>query len=155
MKYSLYLIFSLLVLSGCKKELSLEGQIPEQPIPKYHLVAFYSETPIDFDHDDNVVKSETDLNAYVLDYLWDDLYTFLDDGKLQIEQNEKKMPGLNDPILYRTYFFGKDSHGDYVTYLTFTYEQLNYRLIERTEDYFVISTNWNGDTVFTRLERIQ
>jgi hypothetical protein len=164
MKYTLYLIFSVLVLTGCKKDLSLEGrevvipQVPEPPVekvPKFQLKAFYSDIAIDFDLSDHVVKSETDLFAYVYDYLKDDYYTFLDEGKLQIDQNEKKMPGLNDDIVYRQYFFGKDEIGDYLTFLSATYEQVNYRLIERTDDYFVLGLSWkDGAHVYSRFERV-
>src|SRR5687768_8705475 len=100
MKYPLYLVVMALLFTGCKKELSLEGQEPPvQQIPKFQLKAFYSDIPVDFDESDEEVKLETDLWAYVYDYIKDDINVFHADSTVEVHQQEKKMPGLEDAIL--------------------------------------------------------
>ena len=166
MKYILSLFAVLLLLSSCKKELSLEGYepvFPEPPVvdtvetfPRYHLTAFYSDIPIDFIEDDENPNLETDLWAYVHEYIKDDEYVFLEDGLVEIHQNDVKMPGLDDEILYREYSYGSDDAGDFINYLSATYEPLTYRLYEKSETHFVIGLKWkSGSRVFSRFELIE
>ena len=63
MKYSLIVLLSLLIFASCEKELSLENGKPTDPVipekevsRKYQLKEFYSDTPIDFDETDDVIK---------------------------------------------------------------------------------------------------
>ena len=167
MKCILYLLASVLILSSCKKELSLEGAIPQQPLPepkpepedtlpRYKLTAFYSDIPIDFDETDSVTKYETNLWSYVLEYIKDDYHILREDGTLEIIQNENKMPGLEDPVLYRTYSTGTDDSGEFIYYLTSEYEPAKYRLYEMNEDYYIIYLKWkDGAHVFSRFDRIK
>lgn len=154
MKYPLYLVVMALLFTGCKKELSLELQEP--PVqPKFQLRAFYSDIPIDFDESDEEVKLETDLWAYVYDYIKDDINVFHADSTVEVHQHEKKMPGLEDAILYKKYAFGEDDGGAFMIYLDPFYRPLTYRLYEKTEDYFVIGLKWrDGAHLFSRFERI-
>jgi hypothetical protein len=157
MKYSVVLILILLFLSGCEKELSLEnGKLPKT-FRKYQLKAFYSDVPIDFLEYDDEVRYETDLWAYVNDYIKDDINVFTDSSTaLAVYQNEIKMPGLDDPIIYTTYFIGKDNEGPYMRYLTNEYKPLRYRLIEINEDYFILGLKWRqGAMLFSRFERVR
>src|SRR5688572_11809148 len=125
MKYSLILLIVSLLMFGCKKELSVENQQPEKKLRKFQLKSFYSDIPIDFIETDDEIKSETDLWAYVKDYLKDDVNIFGDNNTdVQIYQNDKKMPGLDDSILYRTYFIGTDADGKYMRFLGPDYTQL-------------------------------
>jgi len=143
-------------MSGCKKELSLENQQTEKTLRKFQLKAFYSDIPIDFIENDDIIKSESDLWAYVNDYVKDDVNLFTDNNTdVQVYQNDKKLPGLDDAILYRTYFIGSDSEGSYMRYLAPDYTPLRYRLNEMTDDYFILSVKWkHGATVYSRFERI-
>jgi hypothetical protein len=172
MKYAIFVFVTLLVLSSCSKELSQEGPVPiipvippdttpvkppvePEPQIKFQLKAFYSDVAIDFDETDEVVKKETDLWAYVQDYIKDDINIFLEDGTLEVLQNVKKMPGLDDDILYRKYQYGSDGGGDYMKFLSATYEEVKYRLYERTDDHFVIGVKWkDGAHVYSRFERV-
>jgi hypothetical protein len=160
MKYSLMLIITTMMLSGCQKELSLENgtpAVPEKETRKYQLRAFYSDKPIDFDESDNVVKSETDLWEYVNDYLKDDVDEFaMDSTEVLVYQNEKKIPGNDAPVLSKSYFIGTDAEGMYMKFLGPQYEPLRYRLQEMNDEYFIIYIKWrHGSTVFSRFERIR
>lgn len=169
MKYSLTLVIAALIIfsTGCKKELSLEGQelkpeLPEEPVeppvktfPKFQLKAFYSDIPIDFDETDGVVKLETDLWEYVQDYIKDDVIVFLENDSLEIHQNEKKLPGLEDAVLYRSFSIFMESSKEFMNYLTPAYAPLKYRLYEMTEDHFIIGLKWkDGAYVFSRFAKV-
>jgi hypothetical protein len=156
--------------AACKKELSLENAQNENPVPpppppppppvkqthKYQLKAFYSDIPIDFDETDDIVKSETDLWAYVYDYVKDDVNEFTDDSKeLLIYQGEIKYPGNDSTVLQRTYFIGNDEEGQYMRFLSPEYEALRYRLLEIDDEHFIIYLKWkHGSTVYSRFERV-
>ena len=78
MKYSLVVLLVSLIFASCEKELSLENGKPTDPVipekevsRKYQLKEFYSDTPIDFDETDDVIKSETNLWPYVYEYIKD------------------------------------------------------------------------------------
>ncbi len=144
---------AMLMLTGCKKELSLEGKLPDTE-RKFQLKAFYSDIPVDFDESDDDIKLETDLWAYVAEHIKDDIHYLLDQGTLQVYQNYQKMPGLNDPVLYRTYSINEESTGRFMQYLTHEYEPKRYRLYEMTDEYFIIGVKWKyGATIFSRFEK--
>jgi hypothetical protein len=172
MKYALFVFIALVLLSACSKDLSQEGPIPIIPVVppdttvkpppppvkpqiKFQLKAFYSDLPIDFDNTDGSTKKETDLWAYVQDYIKDDINIFFEDGTVEVHQNEKKMPGLDDDVLYRTYSYGTDYAGDFMNFLSPAYEEVKYRLYEKTDDHFIIGVKWkSGAHVFSRFERV-
>lgn len=165
MKYILPLFAAMLIFSSCKKELSLEGYepvFPQPPVvdttedaPRFRLTAFYSDIPIDFNESDENIALETNLWAYVQDYIKDDEYVLLEDGQVEIHQHAEKISGIDDAVLYRTYAFGTDELGEYMNYLSYQYEPVKYRLNERTDTYFVISLKWKaGSRVYSRFERI-
>jgi hypothetical protein len=169
MKYFLLLVVAAIYLSSCTKELSLEGQVPEFPtkpdtVPvndpfahgkKYQLKAFYSDIPIDFDETDNEVKHETDLWPYVQEYIKDDYNILLGNDSLVVFQNDIKMPGLSDEILYRNYSFSNSNNIQYMNFLTPAYGAAKYRLYEMNDDYFIIGLKWkDGARVFSRFERV-
>ena len=172
MKYSLILIAASLFFVSCEKDLSLENGQPVTPEPpvepppppppvkptrKYQLTAFYSDIPIDFVENDNVVKSETNLWSYVNDYLKDDIDEFGENStELLIHQGDHKIPGNDSAVLHKTYFIGTDNDGSYMRFLGPEYEVLRYRLLEMTDDYFIIYLKWkHGSTIYSRFERVQ
>jgi len=162
MKYSLILAFALLALAGCQKELSFEnvnGPVePSKEISrKYQLRDFYSDIPVDFDEDDDTVKSETELWSYVKDYIKDDVDEFFNDSTLvRVFQNDIKMPGNDQPSMDKYYEVGNDVNGQYMTFIGPEYEPLKYRLQEFNDDYFIIYVNWrHGATIYSRFERIK
>ena len=164
MKYSLIVLLSLLIFASCEKELSLENGKPTDPVipeievsRKYQLKEFYSDTPIDFDETDDVIKSETNLWPYVYEYIKDDVNEFFSDTTLVlIHQNNIKMPGLDDNILKKYYAIGTDSEGMFMKFLGPEYQQLLYRLQVINEDYFIIYLQWkHGATIYSRFERVR
>jgi hypothetical protein len=163
MKYLLFVALSLILFTGCQKELSFEnGQLvdpgPSKEISRnYRLTAFYSDIPIDFIEYDNEIRSETDLWAYVKEYIKDDIdEIFIDSALVIVHQNENKIQGNDTPLLERTYKVGTDADGMYMTFLGPEYEELHYRLLEMNEDYFIIYLNWkHGSKIFSRFERVR
>lgn len=171
MKYSLPLIAVCLFFASCTKDLSLENAQPVNPEPpvvpppppppppeltrKYQLAAFYSDIPIDFVENDNEVRSETNLWAYVNAYLKDDINEFEKDGtKLLIHQGDVKIPGNDSAVLHKTYFIGTDEDGSYMRFLGPEYEVLRYRLLEVTDDHIILYLKWkHGSTIYSRLDR--
>jgi hypothetical protein len=124
---------------------------------KFQLRAFYSDIPIDFVENDDVVKGETDLWGYVNDYIKDDIDELDEEsGQVIIYQNDIKIPGSDEAILYRPYKVGTDSEGRYMKFLGPEYEVLHYRLLEITDDYFIIYLKWkHGSTIYSRFERVR
>lgn len=162
MKYSLLLAFLSLALASCQKELSFEnGQpLPETPKEisrKYQLKDFYSDIPVDFDEQDDTVKSETELWSYVKDYIKDDIDEFFNDSTLvRVFQNDVRMPGNDAATMDKYYLVGTDSEGQYMSFIGPDYEPLKYRLQVMNEDYFIIYVKWrHGATIFSRFERIR
>jgi hypothetical protein len=163
MKYSLYLLLAAaLAITGCQKELSFEkGDAPDEPSKevsrKYQLRDFYSDIPVDFDEQDDIVKSETELWSYVKEYIKDDIDEFFNDSTLvRVYQNDMKMPGNDEAILDKFYAIGTDSEGQYMSFIGPDYEPLKYRLQVINEDYFIIYVKWrHGATIYSRFERIR
>ncbi len=160
----------LLSLVSCSKEYSLESGKPIDinaikvdqfnsliVEKKVQLKAFYSDTPIDYNETDNVVKEETDLWPYVSSWLKDDFTSFGSNGSsVTVEQNTVKMPGLNDDILHRSYTITKEDDGVYITFLDYQYQPLKYELYKVGVDYFILSIKWNnGATLFSRFELVK
>jgi hypothetical protein len=163
MKYCIYVAFIFFAFAGCTKELSQEGGVYKEPpvspdtvpVIKYQLKAFYSDIPIDWDEADNNHNKETDLWAYVQEYIKDDYNILLGSDSLVVYQNNKKMPGLADPILYKTYSFETEGTTRYMNFLTPEYAPARYRLYEMTDDHFIIGLKWkDGAHVFSRFERV-
>ena len=113
----------------------------------FQLARYYSDTAIDYDQSDSVVKSETDLWAYVSPWLKDDLYTFGTDGNVTIQQNDAKLPSDANATLTRPYSVAADDEGVKITFLTNDYKPLDYRLIEMSDTLLTVSAFWNGHTV--------
>jgi hypothetical protein len=154
MKYSIPLILACFLFVSCEKEFSLENA---RFVSKYRLTAFYSETPVDFIESDSMVNLETDLWAYVYDYLKDDVYAFTEnDTSVLVYQNTNVMPGNSEPVLYKQYVLSNEEDGTYFDFLGPKYEPLHYRLIQKTNDYFIISVDWReGVTVYSRFDKIK
>lgn len=161
MKYSLLLALVALALSACQKELSFENGTPadapaKEISRKYQLRDFYSDIPVDFDEQDDTVKSETELWSYVKDYIKDDVDEFFNDSTLvRVFQNDLKMPGKDEATFDKYYLVGTDSEGQYMSFIGPDYEPLKYRLQVMTDDYFIIYVKWrHGATIYSRFERI-
>ena len=162
MKYSLLLLLVAVVFTACQKELSFENGLnsvePSKEISrKYQLKDFYSDIPVDFNEQDDTVKSETALWSYVKDYIKDDVDEFFNDSTLvRVFQNDIRMPGNDEAVMDKFYFIGTDSQGQYMNFIGPDYEPLKYRLQEMNDDYFIIYVKWrHGATIYSRFERIK
>jgi hypothetical protein len=113
----------------------------------FQLTNYYSDSAIDYDETDTIVKSETELWAYVSPWLKDDTYTFGSDGKVTINQNDAKIPNDASPTLTRPYQVVADNDGVKITFLTNEYNPLDYRLIEFSDTALKVSAIWNGHKV--------
>src|SRR5690242_11628274 len=106
--YSSWIVVSMLLcsLSSCTKELSLEDVAQSVKFKsfvegkKFQISEYYSDRPIDYNEEDTVVKSETNLFKYASSWLKDDYNSFdLNKNKVTIEQNIIMMPGNSSPVL--------------------------------------------------------
>ena len=157
MKYSLFLLLICAFFVACDKDLSLENAQVEKVVRKYQLRAFYSDVPVDFVESDDVIKQETDLWVYVKEYLKDDVNIFSEsDSSVVIHQNEIKIPGNEEPLLFKDYYIGTDAEGTFMKFLGPSYEPLVYRLVEMTENYILVYVVWKDDVkIYSRFERVQ
>lgn len=113
----------------------------------FQLARYYSDTAIDYDQTDSVVKSETDLWPYVSTWLKDDVYTFGTNGNVTINQNDAKIPSDSSATLTRPYSVTTDNDGVKITFLTNDYMSLDYHLIEFSDTLLTVSAFWSGHTV--------
>jgi len=119
------------------------------------LVRYYSDSAIDYDETDTIVKSETDLWAYVSPWLKDDTYLFGTDGNVTINQNDVKIPSDSSATLSRPYTVVSDDDGVKFTFLTNEYEPLDYRLIQFSDTALTVEAVWNGKTVKSDYKVVQ
>lgn len=173
MKYPLALLAACLLLASCEKDLSLENAQPAPPVTpvepppppgppieqsrQYKLTAFYSDVPIDFIENDDEIKVETDLWAYVQKYLKDDVFEFTNNSdELLVHQGDTTIPGNDSAVLHRTFSIGTDGNGQYIRFLGPEYEVLRYRLQEMTDDHFIIWLKWRQNAkVYSRFDRVR
>jgi len=122
----------------------------------YRLTNFYSDKPIDYNPYDSVVKSETDLNIYVLPYLWDDQYTYSNAGKLDIAQGANKIGGESADVLHFDYQIGVKPGNVYFNYFDYYYKPMQYNLDSFNDSTFIIWVNGPiGSKLFSRFVRIK
>jgi hypothetical protein len=121
----------------------------------FQLTRYYSDTAIDYDETDTIVKSETDLWAYVSPWLKDDVYTFGTDGNVTINQNDNKIPSDSTPTLTRPYAVVAEDDGVKFTFLTNEYETLDYHLVEFSDTLLKVTAVWNGKTVKSDYKVVQ
>ena len=121
----------------------------------FQLARYYTDTAIDYNETDSVVKSETDLWAYVSPWLKDDTYMFGNDGNVTINQNANKIASDSSATLSRPYAIVADDEGVKVTFLTNEYTALDYRLVSMSDTTVTVSAVWNGHTVKSDYKIVQ
>jgi len=156
-----------LALSSCHKSLSDEGNIEANKAraaqfqasvanQNYKLTAFYSDKAIDYITTDAVVKSETDLWAYVKYHLKDDVNNFGGDASVIINQNAIKIPGNDAPQITRSYSTEYDKSFVYFNFIDDAYKAQQYKLSEFDANKFVIYIDYMGGVkLFSRFEKLQ
>ena len=153
------------LLCSCSKlrENSLEGEQRAAQFrsfivsKKFQVKDFYSDKPIDYIEDDGEVRSETELFKYVSSWIKDDWNIFeVSTGKVNITQNAVKISGDDSEILVRNFNIGSDNAGVYFDFLTYRYEPLRYRLVEFTDNHFIVYVNWkSGAKLFTKFAVVE
>jgi hypothetical protein len=113
----------------------------------FQLARYYSDSAIDYDETDTVVKAETDLWAYVSPWLKDDVYSFGTDGNVTVNQNDNKIASDSSATLTRAYSIAADEEGVKFTFLTNEYMPFDYRLVQISDTALTVSATWNGKTV--------
>ena len=164
----LYLVLiptAMWICSGCTKSLSNEENAAKKQADefkaaitthKYKPVSFYSDKPIDYITDDNVVKSETDLWIYVKDYIKDDVDLFNNDGTVTIYQNAIKFPGNNAATLTEDYNVSANGTDVTLKFVDYNYVPTTYRLQEFTDAYFIVYLDGpSGSKLFSKFARVE
>jgi hypothetical protein len=148
-----------LMLFACKKEES-DG-IKEEDKEKaatfaaliqkhdYKLTAYYAETPIDYDIEDDVVKQETELWPYVSPWLYDDAYTFKANNDVIVAQNTEKIPTDNAATITKRWTVVADKTGVRFNFIGHEYQYLVYYLVSFDDTKLKVWANWNGNKVFS------
>jgi hypothetical protein len=117
---------------------------------KFKLVEYYSDIPIDYDPKDSIKEKETALWRYVQDHVTDDHDTFLADGTVLIEQNEKKIPLNDSTILTRQFKTGVEGIDAYFDFVDYYYKPLRYYIDEISSNYFLIHVKRENAKVFSK-----
>lgn len=162
--YNLLTAGAVMLCLSCNKSLSEEAKKAQEQSAAFqsnilnhtfHLVSYYADKPIDYNPYDSVVKSETDLNIYVLPYLWDDEYTFGANGDLTVNQGANKIPGDNAQTFhfaYKVYPKGTEVAFDYFDYY---YKPSTYTVASFTDSSYVISIDGpQGSHLLSKFTRI-
>jgi len=124
----------------------------------FQIKHYYSNEPIDYIEDDNVVKSETDLDQYISPWLKDD-FNSLDftNNTVTVTQNNVKIdtvPAMPD-VFTKSISVGAEKKGPYFNFLNYKYQPLKYYIQEIGADYFIIYADWHsGEKVYTRFELV-
>jgi hypothetical protein len=162
--YSLLTAGAVLLCVSCNKSLSEEAKKAQEQATafqanilnhSFHLVSYYSDIPIDYNPYDSVVKSETDLNVYVLPYLWDDQYTFGANGDLKVNQGANKMPGETADIFHFNYkIYPKGTEVDF-DYFDYYYKPSTYMVSSFNDSSYIISCPGpKGSHLFSKFLRL-
>lgn len=157
-------LMSIILFASCKKgdDISAENKQKAEEFKasvvakKYQVKEYYSDKPIDYDEQDDEVKSETDLFQYVSPWIKDDWNVFdIAAGQVSITQNEHKFADINDEVITKNFAIGADKEGVYFDFLNYQYQPLKYRLVEFTNEYFIVYADWHSGTkVFTKFSVI-
>lgn len=156
-------ILTLLTIVGCTKTRDAEALnkkaaqefITEVTQSKYRLVDFYSDQPIDYNESDNIVKSETDLRAYIKPYLLDDINEFDAAGILKVFQGGVKIPGNDSAVLTRTIGVNWDKDYTFINFVDYYYDYRQFKLHEFNSTGFVIYLNWHtGAKVYSKFTKV-
>jgi len=122
---------------------------------KYKLVSFTSDKPIDYISNDNEVKSETDLWAYVKDYVKDDVNQFNDNNTVSIWQGATKKAGQDGDII--NVKFGAQAKGDAVmlNFVDYDYDPMQYKLDTYDDTGFSVFVDGpSGSKLYSKFQRV-
>ena len=116
---------------------------------------FYADKPIDYIDTDETVKAETDLSAYIYNYIKDDQILFDDNGVLRIIQNGIKIPGNDSAVLLRSWRIAAGTSTVNVEFVDYNYKPRMYRLVEYNDNMFKAYVDWKntGAKLYSTFER--
>jgi hypothetical protein len=163
-------LFSATVLTSCSKDDKKSDEIDPAYVAKsnefktfiagknFQIKHYYASSPIDYIEDDNVVKSETDLDQYISPWLKDD-YNTLDftNNTVTVTQNSIKIDTVPDmgAVFTKPISVGAEKKGPVFNFMNYKYEPLKYYIHEIGSDYFIIYADWHsGEKVYTRFELV-
>ncbi|MGZ5245923.1 MAG: hypothetical protein ACXWV5_02465 [Flavitalea sp.] len=138
------------ILPACQKEENTKTELAKKS-EEFNAYAkgkafvpteFYADKPVDYIDTDEVVKAETDLNAYIYNYLKDDQLLFDDNGVLRIIQNGIKIPGNDSAILLRKWKISPGTSAVNVEFVDHKYSRRVYRLVEYNDTSFLAYVEW-------------
>ena len=113
---------------------------------------FYADKPIDYIDTDETVKAETDLNAYIYNYIKDDQLIFDDNGVLRIIQNGIKIPGNDSAVITRKWKISPGTSAVSVEFVDYKYSRRVYNLVEFNDTSFLAYVPWKeyGAKLYSR-----
>ncbi len=127
----------------------------EVKLSRYRLVDFYSDLPIDYNESDNIVKSETDLRAYIKPYLLDDINEFDESGHLSITQGTVKFPGNDSAVLHRQFGVNWDKNFTFINFVDYYYDPRQFKLEEFNNSGFIVYLNWHtGAKIYSKFLKV-
>lgn len=118
------------------------------------VTKFYADKPIDYITDDQEIRSETNLDRYIYEYLKDDRIHLKANSLVEIHQNALKKQGLDSAILKRNWNIFSNRAGVFFDFVDDKYEQRRYRLEEFHDDHFIVYLDWpaNDAKIFSKFE---
>ena len=159
LRFALFCLFAGLVSTSCNKPSKEDEKKATEfraftSAKKFKIVSFYADKPVDYDESDTEIKQETELWAYVKEYIRDDI-NIVDNNQVQIQQNAIKFPGSDAVTLTRPFNVGSDRSGAYLEFVDYFYEPLRYKLFEFKDNYFVIYVDFKGGAkLFSKYELV-
>ena len=121
---------------------------------KYKLVSFTSDKPIDYMANDNETKAETDLWAYVKEYVKDDVNQF-NDNTVSIWQGTARVAGKDGDVITVAYGAqGKDA-AVMLNFVDYDYEPMQYKLDKYDDTQFTVYIDGpSGSKLYSKFSRV-
>lgn len=157
MKVQLPLVLLVLVYISCSKEITDDGPkksllelradtLRDYVLEKHFIpVDFYADHKIDYNQDDAVIDSVSDLKDFIYRYLQDDRIVFRSDSLLYIDQG-----GNQDGVHERTFTMpwgitsSKAKNELYLTYVDYLYKTTKYTLDYHNENEMLAHVSWQS-----------
>jgi hypothetical protein len=164
-KLYLMLIPAACILASCSKAVNTPGTTETDKKAaefaaalksnKYKLVSFTSDKPIDYIANDNETKSETDLWAYVKEYVKDDVNQFNANSTVSIWQGAMRVAGKDGDVI--SVAFGAQGKDDAVmlNFVDYDYEPMQYKLDKYDAAQFTVYIDGpSGSKLYSKFAKV-
>ena len=122
---------------------------------KYKLVSFTSDKPIDYISNDNETKAETDLWAYVKEYVKDDVNQFNTNATVSIWQGAIKVAGKDGDIISVAYGAQGKDNAVMLNFVDYDYEPMQYKLDKYDDTQFTVYIDGpSGSKLYSKFARV-